>query len=338
MRDFSADISCPVCGAGATRAIFQPVYTPKTTPWRERALTAGDARAAAGLAQGFRHCGECGFVFRPEDPDFVQAPGATRPIDDPARLAREFEAHRVDRSRPDMLAIYEWIGATITIERLLDVGCEFGHLQKYFADRGCHTVGIDPNPGPVSIGRERLSLDLRLGWYDEGSFPSGSFDFISAECVAYYFRPSLPAFLAIARRHLTPGGGLYLQIGGVEKLGDNFLPNYVRWLIPYENAESVFSHAGWTVLSKNKDHYRNGSYGVILRAEVTAPEKPVLDFAAIRRHLLCSDYNFLPFLRGPIPAPLQCLMTALHRINPGGPLPGFYARALNRLTRAIGIR
>ena len=94
--------------------------------------------------------------------------------------------------------------------RLLELGCGPGRLTRVLLARGCAVVAVDNSPEmlaalpaeatPVLGGIETLALDAS---FEVAVLASG--------LVNHPDRALRAAFLAAARRHLLPGGRLFLQ-------------------------------------------------------------------------------------------------------------------------------
>ncbi|HXF82726.1 MAG TPA: cyclopropane-fatty-acyl-phospholipid synthase family protein, partial [bacterium] len=104
-------------------------------------------------------------------------------------------------------------------ERLLDIGCGWGGLVAYAAERyGARAVGITLSEPQASLGRERLRAagledraEIRVCDYREVA--DGPFDkIVSVGMVEHVGRPQLPAYFRQAWRLLRPGG-LFLNHG-----------------------------------------------------------------------------------------------------------------------------
>lgn len=105
-------------------------------------------------------------------------------------------------------------------ERLLDIGCGWGGLITYAAQRyGARATGITLSPAQAELARARiaaagLSERCRVDVLDYRELPSGiEFDKIaSVGMVEHVGRANLPAYFRAAYRVLRPGG-LFLNHG-----------------------------------------------------------------------------------------------------------------------------
>lgn len=93
--------------------------------------------------------------------------------------------------------------------RLLDVGAAAGFILKGFCDEGWVGVGVEPNPAMATVGRESLSLDIRIGSFEQVDAEE-SFDLVSMIQVAAHFYDPAKAF-ANARDHLVEDGCLLIE-------------------------------------------------------------------------------------------------------------------------------
>ncbi|MEO5335339.1 MAG: class I SAM-dependent methyltransferase [Magnetospirillum sp. WYHS-4] len=342
----TSTIACPICSS-ATTFLFRPLYTPRQPQWARRvAHVPGDQRNA----EAYFHCDNCGYVYRPEGLETVAVVSAAEPEGSAAEkadaaicpvapagtistpeLEAGFRRRGEQRELPPYPQRYDWVAAHAAKGRFLDVGCEYGYLGAALRDRGFDAIGIDPGADAANIGCQRLGIPIEIGLYTADAFPPESFDTVAAEGVAYYFRPSLRAFLDIAKGHLRPGGVVYMQLPGVTGTGDAFFQNFVRCLVPYEAVDSVFAHAGWEIVAKTDEWFQNGSYGIIARPSDKVLNTPAkADRQRILGDLICSDYGLLRN-RGPVPGWARAIQLLLHGLAPGGALPGYFARGLNRL-------
>jgi len=326
---------CPICRSKRVGNLYKPFVCTKNQQFKSHSTTLNPEIAYP--VEPFLFCDECGVVFREDDGSMSMKDIFAEKEQDMDLLNRSFTSHAKHRQDEIYKKRNEWIEANTEFENVLDVGCQFGFLVKEFQDRGYDAVGIDPNEPAVTIARNQLNLDLVCGYYEKESFPYESFGLISAECVAYYFRPSLRTFLDIAKRHLKVGGYLYLQIPGTEKIGTCFFPNYVRTLVSFENAEAIFNRCGYRVIAKSKETFDLGSYGIILQEAQGSQYDvyPCLNGKKVREHLSLSDYGLLTDNVGPIPTIISKIALSLHKSDPGGIMPRMFVRFVNKISRMV---
>lgn len=332
-----SNCTCPLCHSHQTALLYSGPFFMEDRIQQHMASI--DGYSASEAIEPFFYCEACGFVFRPEAQSIQHRPTAINRHDySLAERNALFEAHVAEFNSDASQQRREWLGQHVRPSRMLDVGCSFGLLVECHQSRGVAAVGVDPAGYAVETGRQRLGVDLRLASYEMTTFEAGSFDLICAECVAYYFRPSLTTFLASARHHLSQDGVLYLSVPGVDGVGPNFLPNYVRCLIPYENTNSIFNSLGWNVIAQTRQGFSVGSFGLLLRKAEIGPARSaaVLPLAQVRRRLLASDaWQTYMTVRQP-PGPLVATLDCLRQIAP--PKAHKLFQYLIRLYNGIGQR
>lgn len=101
------------------------------------------------------------------------------------------------------------IAPFVSTGRILDVGAAAGFVLKGFAEEGWTGVGIEPNASMAAMGRDSLSLDMRVGSL-ESLATDERFGLISMIQVAAHFYDPERAF-AIARDLLNEGGCLLIE-------------------------------------------------------------------------------------------------------------------------------
>jgi demethylmenaquinone methyltransferase/2-methoxy-6-polyprenyl-1,4-benzoquinol methylase len=119
-------------------------------------------------------------------------------------------------------SIYERVAERVAApgRRVLDVGCGTGGVSLACAARGALVVGIDVNPGMLSVARDKAARRrpaLEVEWIELGAmeledrFVPDSFDAI-VSCLAFSeLSPDERAYvLRVALRLLHPGGSLVI--------------------------------------------------------------------------------------------------------------------------------
>jgi cyclopropane-fatty-acyl-phospholipid synthase len=102
-------------------------------------------------------------------------------------------------------------------QRLLDIGCGWGSLTLFAAERGCHVVGITPSrPQRDYILRQARErglghlIDVRLGRFTSVDLDGEDFN-AAAMIGSIVHMPDRDDVLAATRRRLKTGGRLYLS-------------------------------------------------------------------------------------------------------------------------------
>jgi len=168
-------------------------------------------------------------------------------------------------------------------ERLLDIGCGWGGLMLFAAERyGVDATGVTLSKQQAELARERaeaagLSDRVRVLLDDYRNLPSGMpFDkIVSVGMFEHVGRPRLPEYFSTARR-LLKVGGLFLNHGIAQQhdfhtparrvldremsVHTSFIWNYVfpdGELVPISEALGLAERAGWEVrdVESLREHY-----------------------------------------------------------------------------------
>lgn len=324
---------CPVCSNADAKKVFTPDVSARVDSYFTQNRKLLSESKVNFSPETYYYCDDCGFVFRPNIYD-KSTLGPVFEEENEDYTFQAFETKRQDRSLPIYGQRYKWLLRHMQLGRLLDIGCGQGLMVHAFSKMGFDAIGIDANKGDVTMAKKHLGIDLVLGFYDDKSFPEKSFEAISVEGLAYYFRPSIADFLKIVRHHLVDDGIVYFQVPEAENIGPSYMPNFIRCLIPFENAESIFARMGWNVISKNRKYFQVGSFGVILQPKKQIPNQSApLPFERVWRNLVMSDYNFLSDRTIKKPRILTGFLLFLHGIAPGGTGAVYFSKIANRIYR-----
>ncbi|MCC7016156.1 MAG: class I SAM-dependent methyltransferase [Rhodospirillales bacterium] len=325
---------CPVCNEQSVAALYAVRWVDRQPAYLKHIAIMQESSRVPARAEPYHFCAGCGLIFRPEEMSSAAATPVAE-LETPEKFVSSLERHLEERASERFVRRHEWLGARIRPGfHTLDVGCQYGILAKYFAEKGCIATGIDPHAHAIAAGRERFGLNLIVGYYATESFPPRTFDFISAEAVGYYFRPGLKSFVDIVRVHLKDEGIFYIQLASPENIGLHFFPNFIRCLVPTENAASIFDRMSWEVIDINTGDFQRGTFGLLLR-KIPQPRgiPPREGGRSARTQLMLSDYNFLPARGLRKPASLVTLMRVLDRLDPTARMPALAAKLANRLYR-----
>ncbi|MFQ5894248.1 MAG: class I SAM-dependent methyltransferase [Nitrospinota bacterium] len=102
-------------------------------------------------------------------------------------------------------------------QRMLDVGCAAGGILYVFRRRwGCEGLGIEPSGPYAEYGRRHFGLEIIPHNPGDPSFPDREFDsIILSRVLERFLSPS--EGLLLMRRHLAPGGYLYIEVPNLRK-------------------------------------------------------------------------------------------------------------------------
>ena len=175
-----------------------------------------------------KRCQACGLVYQELPPDFhyinydnlYQEQAVSIPIPNNRNQSFGDIFGDIQTAKPDPGSI-------------LEIGCSYGHLLAFFAERGWTATGIDRSSNAVHSARER-GLDCSAVSLEDYS-PPAPFDVIVMIHVLEHLIDPLES-LHLIRRWLTPEGILYMRIPNVEssfvtKCRSNFLGH----LKPFEH-------------------------------------------------------------------------------------------------------
>jgi ubiquinone/menaquinone biosynthesis C-methylase UbiE len=94
-------------------------------------------------------------------------------------------------------------------QRVLDIGCGAGNMFHHLARYG-PVVGVDNNPKPLAVARER-GYDVRDGSAEDLPFDGGSFDLVSLLDTVEHCDDDM-AVLRECYRVCTPGGHVVITV------------------------------------------------------------------------------------------------------------------------------
>jgi 2-polyprenyl-3-methyl-5-hydroxy-6-metoxy-1,4-benzoquinol methylase len=125
------------------------------------------------------------------------------------RMASYSRSVQVVRER-SYRTLVEAVRAYVREGQWLDVGCSFGWLLQYVQTRGFDPYGVEPSPSAAQDARDR-GLHVAVGEYPDVGGKAAPYQVISLiDVLEHIANPFL--VLRAARRHLTPGGILVIQV------------------------------------------------------------------------------------------------------------------------------
>lgn len=192
--------ACPACGSPDARRLLQ-VVSKQVAPADELV---------------YLHCSRCGLVY--SDQQFEDSSELDECYAAPYREADRAEflkitAHKagIHRHRKawldEMLQRLQWRPPQ---KRALEIGSKDGSFLKLIGEDGWKAVGMDPNAAYGRLAREVHGVEIRPGYFEQGTFPPASFDLVSSFHVIEHVQDPNPLLAAI-RDVLAPGGLLYLE-------------------------------------------------------------------------------------------------------------------------------
>jgi SAM-dependent methyltransferase len=114
------------------------------------------------------------------------------------------------------LAVYEWIGARVIGQRVIDMACGEGYGSEVLSRSAASVVGVDANPEAFDHARLRYvrqNLRFERGMVESHGDP-GAFDaVVFLQTIEHVFDPV--AVLGHMRALLVPGGTLYVSTPNV---------------------------------------------------------------------------------------------------------------------------
>lgn len=203
-------VKCNLCGADDYVVVFAP-----------------------GLAQPNRivRCKACGLMYgnprlsnvdcecvKGHDPAFLDT---LMQRHDPRRGKEEQQVVDFAPTREALAKAYPQRG------KLLEIGCSYGFLSKYFRDDGWDTTGLEPDPIPARHAREVLGLRVVDAVPSQARLPAASFDVVLMMHVIEH-APDPREMLAEIHRVLKPGGTLVMETPRFDSLAFRLLRHRER--------------------------------------------------------------------------------------------------------------
>lgn len=196
------------------------------------------------------------------------------------------------------------------VGRLLDIGSGNGSFLKEAIRRGWKGSGLDPNPVWQEI-QPSMGIRPRLGRFPDDLSPTERYDVIAMLDVLEHMADPV-SFLESARRHLSPGGIVFVQVPNLDSLlirlegaaNNNFCPGH--W--SYYDAGSLMRlgrmcgfEPVWveTVISE-LDKVRTFDPERILETAATLAQTPLQDIAELTPEWICANllgYKLICILR-----------------------------------------
>lgn len=251
--------ACPACGSLDGRRVMQ-VVTENVSP-------------ADDLV--YLHCGRCGLVY------------SHRQFEDSAELDECYAAPYREADRAEFLKVttYKagihryrkaWLDAMLRHlewrprhRRTLEIGSKDGSFLKLISDDGWEAVGIDPNAAYGRLAKEIHGVEIRPGYFGQGTFPPASFELVSSFHVIEHIQNPNPVLTAV-RDVLVPGGLLYLETPNLHCLQRRQLAKGHVVLYSLATLTQVLAHNGYEVVASSK----NGPGGLLTFDQVAVLARP----------------------------------------------------------------
>lgn len=184
-------MSCPICGASATRVVARP-----PGEWT------------------FMECRSCGVYFVDPMPAGDAVPEAGETYDS----AYYTGTARADEERWEAMLLAASGRRVEEAERLLgrrgrflEVGAGTGLTLAAARDRGWQVEGVEVSPAGAAYAQQRFGLDIRVGTLDAAGFGDGSFDVVWMQHVLEHV-PDPVALLRSIQALLVPDGLLMVAV------------------------------------------------------------------------------------------------------------------------------
>ena len=169
-------------------------------------------------------------------------------------------------------------------ETVADIGCGTGLLARLFLERGCHVIGVEPNPEMRDAGQKALAglagFHMVNGRAESTTLSTASVDLVTAGQAAHWFDPRQACAEFV--RILKPGGRLML-VWNERKREPGFMSDYEALIaqhapeqprIDAQRITRLFGGSNWSVV--RFDH------------------RQTLDAEGLRGRVASSSYTPLP--------------------------------------------
>ena len=200
-------VPCPLCGSERN---FLPLRVPGGDIHIGKY---GNLYAGVSLSE-WKACARCGFVHQNPRPSLealseFYAQGRYHPPEIPGGVsgyldfANWYYGEKVDYA----LAKSGSSGA-----RVFEVGCGLGGALRLFADRGCESVGVEPDPAQARFASEVLKLGgVRQGLVDDSFQLDVKVDLVFSNH-AFEHLADLDSVMRAVTRILKPGGHIFTAV------------------------------------------------------------------------------------------------------------------------------
>ncbi len=179
----------------------------------------------------------------------------------------------------------------VTEGRLLDVGCDLGHLFHWFPSPNWDRYGVEVSPSAAKYASKNYIANVFTGTLQQATFLDSYFDIVTLLDTLYYL-DNPQSELREIHRILKPGGKLAIEISGqayqllrsrgiicwlLEKQWTRISTDssYINWITPI-GMKRLLSSCGFQVCSSyiigsptSKSHWRNILSALHLRISLT---------------------------------------------------------------------
>lgn len=240
--------ACPACDCPDGRRLVQ-VVTEHVSPADELV---------------YLHCGRCGLVY------------SNQQFEDSSELDECYAVPYQEAARAEFLKVTAhktgihryrkaWLDATLRRlewrprqKRALEIGSKDGSFLKLIGDDGWEAVGMDPNATYARLAKEVYGVEIRSGYFEQGTFPPATFDLVSSLHVIEHIQDPNPVLTAV-RDVLVPGGLLYLETPNLHCLQRRQLATGHVVLYSLATLTQALEHNGFDVVAVSE----NGPGGLL---------------------------------------------------------------------------